>query len=81
MKFQKIIAKKNWTIEMNYQRLSIVNKDIANLNREMNCINTQQRTLAFKKKTAQSKIKNKYIYKQQLLNDIKELTSCASQSL
>jgi len=73
-KFERRAPKKKWTLEQTYQRRSLIDKEIADINRAMNMIDKEIKNLVHHvKPSLQRKIANKWRYRRQLEAQIIEI--------
>lgn len=72
MKFKKPDNYKKWTTDQTTERINATRKDIADLNREINSINSRIAELMDRKNIVKRKVSNKHKYINQLTQQIKE---------
>ena len=72
LKFKAVKPKVKWSAQKVYQKMSIVRKDIFELNREMNSIDGIIRDHTQRKQHIKRKISNKSRYLHQLKEQLKE---------
>lgn len=72
MKFDKIEPKKNWDKQKVYRQISIVKRDIAQLNRELNAYQGKLHVIILEKTANMRRVKNKWKYLRQLQSQLVE---------
>lgn len=70
--------KVRWTAQKVYQRISLVKRDVSELNKDMNRIDGAIRDLVNRKWTLQRKISKKGLYLNQLKEQLKECTTISA---